>query len=64
MSEHQVYQNLCSKLRKGEIDSSYAAVELEEQLTPGQMADLLVDAFQRGWITPFNVGLNDDGDPV
>ena len=31
------------------------------QLSQQELAEFILDAFNRGWITKFNLGLNEDG---
>lgn len=57
-------KNTLSALYKSEISSEQAVKELEENLSADETAEYLVDAFNRGWISPFNVGLDSDGNVV
>lgn len=54
-------QQILSSLFKSEITSEQAASELQAHCSPEEVAEYLIDAFNRGWITPFNVGLDSDG---
>lgn len=41
-----------------------AVTKLQKIMSKEEMAEMLVDAFNRGWITNFNLGLNQDGEPI
>lgn len=54
----QVYQDLYLE----RINDEEAAKRLQHVCSTEFLASYLVDAFSRGWITRFNVGLNEDGE--
>jgi len=54
---------ILSEIYKGKLDANKAVEEMMIYSSPEQMAEFIVDAFNRGWITPFNIGLSDTGDP-
>lgn len=37
------------------------AIKRLAQLSQKELAEFILDAFNRGWITKFNLGLNEDG---
>ena len=51
-------------LYRGDISPDYAVIEMCAGQSKEKLAEFLVDAFNRGWITPFNLGLNEDGERV
>lgn len=42
-------------------NSEKTASELAQKLSAQQLADFVVDAFNRGWITPENLGFDEEG---
>lgn len=53
-----------SSLYKGKTNSEKAASQLKRNCTKEELAEYLVDAFDRGWITRFNIGLDSEGNIV
>ena len=41
--------------------SKEQAINQLAQLSQQELAEFILDAFNRGWITKFNLGLNEDG---
>lgn len=41
-----------------------AAMIIAKNLQKEELAEFIVEAFNRGWITKFNLGLNEDGKPI
>jgi hypothetical protein len=56
-------RDVIGRLYRGEIDSERAAVEIADVESVESLAEFIVDAHRRGWITNFNLGLNEDGNP-
>ena len=50
---------IIQKYWEGKVPSDAAAVMLAERIQPIMLADFIMDAFARGWITPFNLGLQE-----
>lgn len=48
---------------RSEIESE-EAIKVLSTLPVEELAEFIVDAFNRGWISNFNIGLNDEGHPV
>ena len=48
---------------RGEIDQDTAQGRLAE-LGADALADFAMDAFNRGWVSRFNLGLDEDGNPA
>jgi hypothetical protein len=46
---------------RSEVSADEAEIRLTEEATEEGLAEFLLDAFNRGWVTPFNVGLDADG---
>lgn len=53
-----------SSMSKGDASSDQAENLIARNVAPKDMAEFIVDAFNRGWISRFNMGLNEDGDPI
>lgn len=53
-----------SRLSKDKICSSEATASLSRVCTREELAEFIVEAFDRGWVTNFNVGLDSEGDPI
>lgn len=62
MSDRSI-KEIFSALHKGEIDAEEAKERLM-RLPSYDLADYLVESFNMGWITPFNVGLDEDGNII
>lgn len=54
-------RNALGRLYRGEIDSDQAEAEISDVETVESLAEFIVDARQRGWISNFNLGLDEDG---
>ena len=48
-------------LYRGEITDEQASEILSRYISRESLAEFVVDAFSRGWITRFNLGIDDDG---
>ncbi|MFA5352692.1 MAG: hypothetical protein WC291_00525 [Thermodesulfovibrionales bacterium] len=49
---------------RGEISKEGAVKLLTKKCTNEELADYIVEAKNRGWISNFNVGLDEDGYPI
>ena len=58
MQTADTIRHVLSRLYDSEIENDQAIGELTEMLSPEALAEFIVDAFNRGWITPFNLGFN------
>lgn len=50
-----------SALHQKKLTTEQTVADLTDRLSIEELAEYLVEAFNRGWITPFNVGLDSDG---
>jgi len=53
-----VIQGVLQRYYNGEIEDQEAIHEMAK-LPPEELAEFILDAFNSGWITPFNMGFND-----
>lgn len=58
------FRNVKHRLYNSKITSEQASSSLSRTCTRQELAEFIVDAFDRGWISNFNVGLDSDGDPI
>jgi hypothetical protein len=57
-----VIRNTMANVYSHKIDDSADAVAvLARKLKRSDLAEFIVDAYDRGWITNFHLGLDDDG---
>lgn len=54
-------QTTISQMYQETITSDAAEKRLANALTKEQMAEFIVEAFNRGWISKGNLGLDDEG---
>lgn len=54
-------EKILGELYRGEIASEHAVEKLCQKASEEALAEFIVNAFNRGWVTPFNVGLNEKG---
>jgi hypothetical protein len=54
-------QTAIAKMYLGKADPNETAVTIAGVVSKESLAEFIVDAFNRGWITKFNLGINDDG---
>jgi len=52
------------KRYRNEITDLEAEALLADSLTKRDLAEFIVEAYQRGWITNFNLGLNENGEKI
>lgn len=57
-------KQILSDLAKNKVSNEGAQNRIAKLLTRQELGEYLVDAFQRDWITNFNVGLSEDGDVI
>lgn len=57
------FRDILGAYYREEITEAQAEVKLAA-LGSGTLAEFVRDAFDRGWISKFNIGLNEDGDPT
>lgn len=60
-STFSVIQSIIGGRYRSEISADEAEIRLAEEASQEGLAEFILDAFNRGWITPFNVGLDVDG---
>jgi len=63
MAMEKIRQTLAA-VRRGEMSDEKAAETLARFISRESFAEFVVAAFSRGWITPFNLGIDDDGNVV
>jgi hypothetical protein len=56
-------QEIMSQHFKGQISTEVAEAKLS-RLRPDVLAEFIMSAKNRGWISNFNLGLNDEGDLI
>jgi hypothetical protein len=56
--------HILSQLYQATLTTEQAEQQLAQTLSKEDLAIHLVDAFNRGWITRFNVGLDDEGNVI
>lgn len=49
---------------RGEMTAEQAEARIAANLTAEDLAEYVVDIFNRGWISRANLGLNDDGNTI
>lgn len=54
-------QTTISAVCQGKTSSKQAVKKLQRTCSKEELADFIVDAFNRGWISKFNLGLDDEG---
>jgi hypothetical protein len=52
---------ILSELYKGERSNDDTVRRMVEDNPAAELAEFIVDAFNRQWITPFNLGLDEEG---
>ena len=52
--------SILARLYKGKITNYEAEIEMA-RISQKDLAEFIVDAKNRGWITNFNLGLNEEG---
>lgn len=57
-------KKVLGRLYRGEIDEDHAAAQIADSESAESLAEFIVEAHQRGWITNFNLGLDEDGEPI
>lgn len=57
-------KEVCAKLYLSQINDDEAEKILLETMTAEQMAEFIVEAINRGWISRFNLGVDDDGEII
>ena len=50
-----------AQVYKGDTSTEDAIKILAQGMSREQLAEFIVDAFNRGWINRFNLGINEDG---
>lgn len=61
--ENEIRDALGAMYRE-EADSEKTVRRITRNVSKEKLADFVVDAFNRGWISNFNLGLNDDGNAI
>lgn len=56
-------KDIIGRLWRGVITPEQAEVEMTEKVPAATLAEFIIDAHQRGWISNSNIGLNADGYP-
>ena len=64
MENNYAIRDAIRRLYRGEIDRQTAEGFIARTYTSSELAEFIVDAHQRGWISNFNLGLNEEGNPI
>jgi hypothetical protein len=64
MAAIEIIKTELSKLYKGEQSTIETENNIKHKVKKEMLAEFIVDAFERGWITRFNLGLDDDGNII
>ena len=59
----ETIQPAIAALYRNEIDSDEAEKMIAE-LSAEKLSEFIVDAFNRGWISRFNLGIDEDGNVI
>lgn len=62
--EKTLIRDALGAIYKGKLNGEEASKIIGKFVNGYDMAEFIVDAFNRGWISNFNLGLNDDGNPI
>jgi hypothetical protein len=62
MNNMDIMREILSDLAQNKVSNIGAEQRLIEALPVDFLAGFIVDAFQRDWITNFNMGLKENGD--
>jgi len=57
-------REILSDLAKNRVSNEGAKKRLQKAYSKAELAEFIVDAYQRDWITNFNIGLNEDGNII
>jgi len=63
-SAQDVVQQNLSRMYRDHIDSDQAIRNITKNVSKEDLATFIVDAFDRGWISKFNLGLDDEGEII
>ena len=64
MDSYQKMREICSDLAKNRVSNEGAERRLRRAYSKDELAEFIIDAYQRDWITNFNIGLNEDGNII
>ena len=57
-------REILSDLATNKVRNERAEKRLVNEYSKAELAQFIVDAFQKDWITNFNMGLNEDGNII
>ena len=57
-------REILSDLATNKVSNERAEKRLVNEYSKAELAQFIVDAFQKDWITNFNMGLNEDGNII
>jgi hypothetical protein len=60
-SELLTIRNAIASMYRGDIGEQEAANDIQRRVAKRALVAFLLDAFNRGWISTFNLGIADDG---
>jgi len=64
MDSLQTMREILSDIANNRVSNEGAEKRLQKAYSKAELAEFIVDAFQRDWITNFNIGLNEDGNII
>ena len=60
-SEVLTIRNAIAAMYRGDSEEQKAANDIQRRVAKRALVTFLLDAFNRGWISTFNLGIADDG---
>lgn len=63
MATEKIRETLAA-VRRGDLSNDQAEETLARYISRESLAEFVVDAFSRGWISPFNLGIDYDGNLI
>lgn len=64
LSNFKIIRQALASMYKGDITSEQAEKLIESRIPVNELAEFVVDVFNRGWVTKENLGINEDGDLI
>lgn len=59
-----IIQEVKAALHRGEMSPEAAINKLVDEMASDNLAHFIVTAFDKGWVTNYNLGLNHEGKPL
>lgn len=64
VNQGDVVKNAIAMMYRGEMSKGAAEAMISKQCSQQFLAEFIVDAFNRGWISRWNLGIDEDGNVV